>query len=198
MKSPAQKKEKIKNIAGAAGSFITSFLITVIAVVAVALIALKFSGIEFFTVESGSMYPEYPRDSLVFVKEVSAEEIQAGDVITYVMNASGTLVTHRVIAVDTENGTFTTQGDANSSADPSPVLWTNVVGKVVYGIPKVGAAVRVITSNEVRPYLIAAVAVFGVISVTGDILDKRRKKRMNAKKDTPAETAVQDVPSEKK
>ncbi len=191
MRGTARKKEKIKNIAGAVSSFITSFLITVIAVIAAALIALNLSGIEFFTVESGSMYPKYPKDSLVFVKEVSAEEIQVGDVITYVMNASGTLVTHRVIAVDTENGTFTTQGDANSSADPSPVLWGNVVGKVVYGIPKVGAAVRVITSDEVRPYLIAAVVVFGVISVTGDILDKRRKKKLRVQKESAGDPEAQ-------
>lgn len=180
MEKSAQKKENIKNIIGAVCNFITSFLVTVIAICAVVFIGLHFTGIEFFTVESDSMYPKYPKDSLVFVQDVPAEEIQAGDVVTYVMNAHGTLVTHRVVSVDMQEETFITQGDANSSPDPNPVLWGNVVGKVVFGIPKVGAVFRAFTSEEARPYLIAAVVVLGVFSVTGDVMDKRRKKKAKA------------------
>lgn len=172
-----EKKEKLKSIFGSVCSFLTTFIVSVIVIVAVALVVLHFAGIQFFTVESGSMEPAYPVNSLVFVKETPPDEIEEGDVITYVMNAHGTLVTHRVAMVDRAEETFITKGDANSAQDPNPVLWGNVVGKVVFSLPKVGSVFRVITSDTARPYIIAAVAVLGVISVTGDIMEKRRKKK---------------------
>lgn len=182
-----EKREKIKNVFGTVSSFLTTFIVTVIVVVAAALVVLHFTGIQFFTVESGSMEPEYPVNSLVFVKETPPEQIKEGDVITYIMNAHGTLVTHRVAMVNAEEETFITKGDANSSQDPNPVLWGNVVGKVVFSLPKVGSVFRVVTSDEARPYIIAAVVVLGVVSVAGDIMDKRRKKREKISADAQKE-----------
>lgn len=175
-----EKKQKVKNIFSTVCSFISTFIVSVIAIAAVALVVLHFTGIQFFTVESGSMTPKYPKDSLVFVKETPPEEIQTGDVITYVMNDKGTLVTHRVVSVNSGDETFITKGDANQSQDPNPVMWGNVVGKVVFGVPKAGGAFRVFTSEDARGYIIAAVIILGVISVTGDIADKRRKKKEKA------------------
>lgn len=172
-----ENKQKVKNIFSTVCSFLSTFIVSVIAIVAVALVVLHFMGIQFFTVESGSMSPKYPKDSLVFVKETPPEEIQKGDVITYVMNEKGTLVTHRVAMVNNENETFITKGDANQSQDPNPVMWGNVVGKVVFGLPKVGALFRLFTSEGARGYIIAAVVILGIISVAGDIADKRRKKK---------------------
>lgn len=174
------RNEKTKTIFSTILSFITTFIVSVIVLVAVALFALHLDGVQFFTVESGSMEPAYPVDSLVFVRETPPEQIQEGDVVTYVMNAQGTLVTHRVVRVDTQEETFITKGDANTSQDPNPVLWGNVVGKVIFSLPKFGAVFRVITSARARPYLIACVIVLGVISVAGDLLDKRRRKKQAA------------------
>ena len=44
--------------------------------------------------------------------------IEVGDVITFVANEDGMLVTHRVISVDPSDKTFRTRGDANNVDNP--------------------------------------------------------------------------------
>ena len=170
-------KDKAKSIFGTLWSFFTTFVISVIAICAVGLVVLHFTGVEFFTVESASMTPKYPKDALVFVKDVPPESIKVGDVVTYVLNKNGVLVTHRVVSVDNNEETFTTKGDANDSEDPKPVLWGNVVGKVVFGVPKIGAVFRLFSGKDAKIYLVAVIVVLGIISVAGDIAEKRRKKK---------------------
>lgn len=178
---------RARNILGGVFSFLSTFIVSAVVIIAVGMIALNLFGFELFTVESGSMSPEYPKDSVVFVKDVPPEQLREGDVVTYVMDAHGTLVTHRVVETDAETETLITKGDANSSNDPSPVMWGNVVGRVEFGLPVLGAALRIIQSEAARPYLIAAVVVFGAVSIAGDIAEKRRKKKEKAA--APAETA---------
>ena len=123
------------------GNFLSSTLVAFVALLAVVLVVIRALGMQFFTVESGSMSPLYPINSLVVVREVEPETIEVGDVVTYVLNEDLVLVTHRVTEINASERTFTTKGDANTAEDPNPVLWDNVVGKVVLGLPGVGAPV---------------------------------------------------------
>lgn len=174
--------DKAKNMCSAAFTFFSGFAVSFIVICALCMIVLSFSGIKFFTVESSSMEPKYPKDALVFVKKCEPARLSRGDVITYVLNRDGVLVTHRIVFVDKVNETFITKGDANDSEDPNPVLWSNVVGKVVFGIPKAGGVFRALTQPSVRPFLIAAVVLLGLISVIGDIREKYRKKHSESSK----------------
>lgn len=174
--------DKTKNMCSVAFTFVSSFAVSFIVICALCMIVMRFSGVEFFTVESSSMEPKYPKDALVFVKKCEPAQLSRGDVITYVLNRDGVLVTHRIISVDKANEAFTTKGDANDSEDPNPVLWSNVVGKVVFGIPKVGGVFRVLTQPSAQPFLIAAVVLLGLISVIGDLREKYKKKHSESPK----------------
>lgn len=160
-------------------SFISTFIVTVIVIIAAALLAAKLIGLQGFTVESNSMAPAYPVDSFIFVKETDPGEIKAGDVVTYVFNEDGLLVTHRVISVDAANQTFITKGDNNNTADPTPVLWGNVVGKVIFGVPRVGTVMRVLTSEDNKPYVFTAIAGIVLISCAADLIEKKKSKSKN-------------------
>lgn len=160
-------------------SFISTFVVTVIVIIAAALLAAKLFGLQGFTVESNSMAPAYPVDSFIFVKETAPGEIQTGDVVTYVFNENGLLVTHRVVSVDSVNQTFVTKGDNNNVADPAPVMWGNVVGEVVFGVPRVGAVMRVLTADKNKPYIIASIAIIGIASVILDLIEKKKSKSEN-------------------
>ncbi len=95
------------------------------------------------------------------------------------------LVTHRVVSVDSVNQTFVTKGDNNNVADPAPVMWGNVVGEVVFGVPKVGAVMRLLTSDKSKPYVIAAFVILAAASFIPDISGKKKSKsevEMNEKK----------------
>lgn len=160
-------------------SFLSTFIVAVSVIIAAALLAAKLFGLQGFTVESNSMAPAYPVDSFIFVKETNPEEIKAGDVVTYVFNNDGLLVTHRVVSVDSDHQTFVTKGDNNNVADPAPVMWGNVVGKVVFGVPRVGAVMRVLTADKNKPYSIASVAIIGIASVILDLTEKKKSKSKN-------------------
>lgn len=111
----------------------------VTAVIALTLIlapvAFFFSGVlpyRAYVVQTGSMSPMVPPASLVLV-EVGAYEV--GQVITF--RKQDELVTHRLIKVNAD-GTLTTKGDANASADPSVTTPADVIGGVVYAPEAIG------------------------------------------------------------
>lgn len=66
--------------------FVSTFVVTAVIIIAIALTVLHFAGIKGFTIESNSMAPIYPTNSFVLVKETMPDEIDVGDIITYVFN----------------------------------------------------------------------------------------------------------------
>ncbi len=170
-------KQKWLNILQTAWQFVSTTVVAFIAMVAVLFVGVRIAGLQMFSVETGSMYPEYPKDALVLVKKVEPLTVKVGDVITFVLNEEGSLATHRVVEIDSANDQFYTKGDANNSRDPRPVLYDNMVGRVVFGIPKLGAPVRFLTAEGNRTKIIVALAVVGVISFAWDIIGDKLKKR---------------------
>ena len=120
------------------------FTVIMVAVIALAVLlaGVRLFGLTPYTVISGSMEPEYPVGSLIYVKKVGAKDLKVDDVITYVIGGD-TVVTHRIIEVipDEDNPTvvrYKTKGDANKDADGSLVHINNVLGKAVFKIPLLG------------------------------------------------------------
>ena len=115
----------------------------IVAVIAVALVGLRLAGFRTFTVMSGSMDPEYPVGSLIYVKPVDYQDLKVGDVISYVASDDKTVVTHRIVdievdKVDSSVRRFKTQGDANNSADSKSVHYRNVLGTPIIVVPFIG------------------------------------------------------------
>ncbi len=118
----------------------SSVLVSAVVVLAILLVGVKVFGLKVYTVLSGSMEPDYPTGSLVYVKAVDVSELHVGDVITYKMGS--VTVTHRIIELvadedDPDNVRFRTKGDANDSVDPL-VSFEDVIGEVVFCIPLLG------------------------------------------------------------
>ena len=80
-------------------------------------------GYRILQVVSGSMQPTIPNDTGILVKKPVAEDIQVGDIITFVSDdprIQGYYNTHRVVEITPgEDGAriFTTQGDAYTIPD---------------------------------------------------------------------------------
>jgi len=90
-------------------------------------------------VVSGSMEPELKVGGVVITRPVEAEEIKAGDIITFYSPLSEKLTSHRVIAAEEGSSLhFSTKGDANEDADAFSVPAENVMGKVCFHIPYLG------------------------------------------------------------
>lgn len=79
------------------------------------------------TITSSSMWPTLRRGDLVLIKAPSSDAIVPGTIVVFDDAESGTMVIHRIIAVN--NARITTQGDANTQPD-DPISTQDVVGVV--------------------------------------------------------------------
>ena len=89
------KAKKIWNI-------VSTVLVVIVVLFAILLVGVRLFGIQVYSVISGSMEPEYPVGSLIYVKDVDPSQIQVNDVITYVL-PNDMPSTHRVIGIDKQN-----------------------------------------------------------------------------------------------
>lgn len=97
-----------------------------------------------YIIVSGSMEPIIKVRDAVLIKRIDNEDdIHEGDVVTYrALDESyyGILITHRVVNIQEENGKkiYITKGDHNSTIDRSSIDFSQIYGKVVMRIPKIG------------------------------------------------------------
>lgn len=91
---------------------------------------------------SGSMRPTFEVGDVVIVAKRNPRLLKPGDIVSFRMKGSPVPTVHRVIALQNEGGreVFVTKGDANNRPDLDPVRSVQVVGKVVFTIPRVGWA----------------------------------------------------------
>ena len=163
----------------------SSILVGVVVLFAVLLIGVRLFGVQVYSVISGSMEPEYPVGSLIYVKEVKPSEVQVGDVITFVLS-NKTPATHRVIGIDKDNQLFNTQGDANYQIndetgekvymeDP-PVHFNYLIGKPVFKIPLLGYIAYYIQHPPGMYIAIAAGAILLILVFLPDLFKKEKKE----------------------
>src|SRR3546814_2631094 len=105
----------------------------------------------------------------IFVREVPADSVEVGDVVTVDRGVSELPVTHRVVSARTQDNGITIldlKGDANASADPA-VYEVTTVRKVLWHVPGL-ARVIVYFSNPL---------VLGAITLTMAALVVRSEER---------------------
>lgn len=142
------------------GAWAIACLCSVLVAVAVGVATTAFKLIP-LAVTSGSMEPAVPVHSLIFVKEVAADDVRIGDIITFDPPGPTTRVTHRVVARERSGSRwyFQTKGDANPTTDdwrrglPNPERYR---GDLTYG-------------NEPAIRHVATVPFAGWISVLGAV-----------------------------
>jgi signal peptidase I len=127
-------------------------------------------------VESPSMSPMVPQDSLAVVGPVTPRQIQKSDVIVFRdPGKRQRRLLHRVTGVVTQPSGlfFRTQGDANATADPLLVPDDDVQARLLWHVPKLGAAARLLRPPLGIVILVAVPATSLVVSE----LRRRRRRR---------------------
>ena len=163
-------------------SVISTVLVVAIVLCAVALMGSRLLGYRVFTVISGSMEPTYRVGDLIYVKPTDPAQIKVGDPITFVLNESLVVATHRVVEVDAAEQHFHTKGDANEIADQSPVHFNNVIGVPKFRIPKLGYVSDFIQNPPGMYSTIAACAVLIVLVFLPDMIWKKEDRQDTEKK----------------
>lgn len=162
---------------------ILTLLLIAAAALAIAFAGVRLVGLTPFAVLSGSMEPQYPVGSLIYVKDADPATVQVGQAITFDGGADR-LVTHQVYDIDPEQRLFYTQGIANVNDsgeimhDVAPASWDELVGVPVACIPYLGYANDWITHAPGIYVMVALVAVIMAISIAMELhrmsVEKRR------------------------
>lgn len=166
-------------------NIITNIIVVLAVILAVALVGVRLVGLQVFTVLSGSMEPTYHVGSLIYVKDVDYKELEAGDVITFMLDED-TVATHRITEVvpdeeEPDTLRYRTKGDANDAEDGKLVHYKNVIGSPVFTIPYLGYFADYI-QNPPGTYVAISVGAVLLLLVflpdlfSSDDKDKEKKK----------------------
>jgi signal peptidase len=149
-------------------------IIVIVLLFAFLLVGVRIFGLKPYVVTSGSMEPNYPVGSLVYVKKVGPNELQVKDTITYVIG-NGTVVTHRIVEVlpDEDDPTvvrYRTKGDANDHADGTLIHFNNVLGKVTFCVPIIGFIAHFVQTPPGCYLLIVVLLILVLLSFLPNII----------------------------
>ena len=153
--------------------------------------AKRFGPFSYHTVLTESMNSVYPKGSLVTAWAVKPNEtynvgLENGDDIVFIM-PNGRVVVHRIIEVVDENDdsgrrVFLTQGVDNERPDFFVTDEGNIIGRVTWHVPYVGAILALISENIL--YVSAGIAVlFLLFTLIGFIFFGKEKEAASKKKD---------------
>ena len=120
-----------------------------------------------------------------YVKDVDYKELEAGDVITFMLDED-TVATHRITEVvpdeeEPDTLRYRTKGDANDAEDGKLVHYKNVIGSPVFTIPYLGYFADYI-QNPPGTYVAISVGAVLLLLVflpdlfSSDDKDKEKKK----------------------
>lgn len=154
---------------------VSTVLVILVVLFAVFLLGSRLTGLQVYNVVSGSMEPNYNVGDLIYVKSVDPDSVKVDDVITFVLNEDLVVATHRVVSIDAENRYFYTKGDANETADASPVHFNNLIGVPVIRIPLLGYVSDYIKQPPGMYVAIGGVAVLLAAVFLPDLLKKKPK-----------------------
>ena len=158
---------------------VTTILVAVVVMAAVMLVGARLIGLQVFTVLSGSMEPTYHTGSLIYVKDADSFTLEAGDVITFMLDEN-TVATHRITEVvpdenDTSVVRFRTKGDANDAEDGSLVHYKNVIGIPVFTIPYMGYVANYVQNPPGMYIAITGAIVLVILMFLPDMLRAAEK-----------------------
>ena len=126
---------------------------------------------EIYNVESGSMEPEIPVGSVVYVKKTEPTDIKTDDVISYYREMA--VVTHRVVLNKIVEGEFITKGDANNTEDLEPVPYHSLIGRVEKHFPVLGRMLVIYSSFLGKIYVLIFAGCGVLLSVLGSMLQRK-------------------------
>jgi len=169
--SPGQRKKGGKWIPALCN--LMGMLILIVTIGACLPIAIpNLMGYTIYNVVSGSMEPEIPVGSVIYVRYVPPETIEEGEVIAF--ESAGGVIVHRVVRNQMVEGKFTTKGDANAGEDLNTVSYGAVIGRVAAHFPMLGGWMELLTSSVVKFYVILFAACGAMLNLLGSRIRERR------------------------
>lgn len=176
MSAPERQGSKLQ--AGFVCSFTGLIGLILVILLCLPLTLPRLFGYQIYAITSGSMEPEIPTGSLIYVKSCSPQQLSTGDVAVFYTasdhaGADASVVTHRVVENRRDEQELVTKGDANEANDPQPVSYGRVIGRVSCHIPRLGYVLPAFTSSGGRLALVCLLAAACLLRIVGWRLQKQ-------------------------
>ena len=169
------KKESKRSPVPAICSALGTIILVIVILLCIPMTVPKLLGYEVYAVVSGSMEPEIPTGSLVFVKYEEPQHVQAEDVIAFYGGpGSDVIITHRVVDNRVVMGEFITKGDANKQNDMNPIDYDEFIGTVRLSIPGFGVAADFLTGPEGKVVAVCLIVLAVLLHMMSGMLEKRK------------------------
>ncbi len=120
-----------------------------------------------YVIVSGSMEPTMSLGDIAIVKKIrDIGQVGLNDIIAFTLGDK--VIVHRIVAVKKESNVpvFITKGDANKDADPWVVKPNEIIGKVIYIVPKLGIPLIYALMYLNNPFTILGIAGIVVLLYT--------------------------------
>lgn len=198
-----KKKNGGSRLLGSIG-YIICLLLAVVFVVNITMIVKSYTqpdrvpdflGYKPFIVLSGSMEPEIMAGDLIVTKEVDAEELKVGDIISFRVEGN-IVVSHRIADIDKAPGlAFYTKGDANVGMDAIEVLPEQIEGRYVWRGAGLGRfALFLQTPVGMLVFVVTPLCLF----VIYDIVSRNRRGRAKSEREAQLEAELAALKAQRK
>ncbi len=172
-KNSVKKRKRGRKMLAAICNILGIGILLVCIAIALPLSLPRFMGYQAYHITSGSMEPEIPVGSVIYVKYEDPEFVPEGAVIAFFSN--NTIVAHRVRENRVLEGVFITRGDANNMDDPEEVRYRDLIGVVKLHIPILGSYLAVFSSLAGKIYVL----VFALCGIMFNLLATRLRRNAN-------------------
>ena len=135
-------------------------------------------GYKAYVIKTNSMEPTINVNDVVINKKVKQEELNIGDVITFLND--GEVITHRITQIDGDDVVtlYTTKGDNNNIEDICKITYENIKGKHILTIPYLGKIVQLLENKLLFLIILLIVLIFIFIQLQNqEKKDNRREKK---------------------
>ena len=156
MFSRARLSARVVRLAGLTCLCAALALVLLLAIPAI----LSLFGYRTYVVYGGSMGSALQNGSIGITERVAVDDIKIGDIVAIKRSSRALPFLHRVIDIDTSDGTrkFVTQGDANKEPDSGPISLQGTGDRIVFSIPWLGYVVHFARSPFGRAVLLVVPA----------------------------------------
>ena len=141
-------------------------------------------GYKAYIITTDSMKPSINSGDVSIVRKTKEDKIETGDVITF--KQDNKVITHRITSIEEQDGkkVYTTKGDNNNLEDNKKVEYSEIEGKNVLTIPKLGYVINALENQIVFliMFLLLLILLFFKIKKEEKKEYRREKKKIEQEK----------------
>lgn len=164
----------MKKIAAALCNILGTLILVAVIAAGLATTVPRAMGYEVYHIVSGSMEPEIPVGSVIYVDSTVPEEMAEQDIIAFWREDA--VVAHRVVENRVIDGELITKGDANQQEDIFPVAYGDVIGKVRAHFPYLGAMLVLFATTVGKIYVVCFAACGAMLNILGGRIRRRARE----------------------